>query len=68
MEELIALISNVGFPIAVASYLLIRLEPVVKDLQASISSLAVMIGKQNEATVQQVGELLEVIQYNEKSK
>ncbi|WP_240373974.1 YvrJ family protein [Bacillus piscicola] len=59
MEELIALISNVGFPIAVASYLLIRLEPIVKDLQASISGLTVVIGKQNEATTQQIRELLD---------
>ncbi|WP_059103411.1 YvrJ family protein [Shouchella shacheensis] len=58
MEEWIKLISNVGFPIAVASYLLVRLEPVIKDLQRSISGLTVVISKQNEVTQRQVMQVL----------
>lgn len=61
MEELMMLISNVGFPIAVASYLLIRLEPVVKDLQESISGLALVIAKQNEMTQSQINSLVQMV-------
>ncbi|WP_078392807.1 YvrJ family protein [Shouchella patagoniensis] len=43
MEDWVTLVSNVGFPIAVASYLLVRLEPVVKELQQSIAGLAHVI-------------------------
>ncbi len=48
MTDWVTLISNVGFPIAVASYLLVRLEPVVKDLQHSIAGLANVISKQEK--------------------
>nr|WP_285874599.1 YvrJ family protein [Halalkalibacter oceani] len=61
VEELIKLISNVGFPIAVASYLLVRLEPVIKELQKSIAGLTMVIAKQNEVTQEQVNQLMDTI-------
>ncbi|WP_078394542.1 YvrJ family protein [Shouchella patagoniensis] len=48
MTDWVTLISNVGFPIAVASYLLVRLEPVVKDLQQSIAGLTTVISRQEK--------------------
>ena len=39
MEELLILAGNYGFPMVVAGYLLIRIEPVIKDLQKSITML-----------------------------
>lgn len=62
MEDMMMLISNVGFPIAVASYLLVRLEPVIKELQKSISGLTLVIAKQNEVTQGQVNQLMSVVQ------
>ena len=65
MEEFVMLISNVGFPIAVASYLLIRLEPVIKELQKSISGLTLVIAKQNEVTQGQMNHLMKMVQTKE---
>ena len=39
MEELLSLIANVGFPIAVAVYLLIRFEAKLGELTRAISEL-----------------------------
>ena len=43
INELISLIGNVGFPVAVSSYLLIRLEKQINTLTASISKLNTII-------------------------
>jgi len=40
MEELINTISNVGFPIAISAYLLIRIESKLEILSKSIGDLA----------------------------
>ncbi|WP_082676799.1 YvrJ family protein [Shouchella shacheensis] len=58
MEEWVKLISNVGFPIAVASYLLVRLEPVMKNLQQSIAGLTVVISRQQNFTEKREDERL----------
>ncbi|MCS6131098.1 YvrJ family protein [Clostridium botulinum] len=39
MEDMVMLITNVGFPIAVASYLLIRFESKIDALTLSINGL-----------------------------
>lgn len=48
MEELIKLISNVGFPIAVAVYLLIRSEKKMDILTESITKLTGAVDKLNK--------------------
>lgn len=45
VDLIIKLISNVGFPIFVAVYLLIYQTRVIKDLQTAIESLTVAISK-----------------------
>lgn len=40
MDELIQTISNVGFPIAISAYLLIRIESKLDKLSGSIGDLA----------------------------
>jgi hypothetical protein len=40
MESMIPLITNVGFPIAVSVYLLVRVEAKLDQLSASINELA----------------------------
>lgn len=48
MEELMKLISNVGFPIAVAAYLLVRTEKKMEVLNDSITKLTTAVDKLNE--------------------
>ncbi|MGL5153245.1 MAG: YvrJ family protein [Clostridium sp.] len=43
INELVSLIGNVGFPVAVSAYLLIRLEKQITSLSSSINHLNTMI-------------------------
>ncbi len=43
INELVSLIGNVGFPVAVSSYLLIKLEKQITTLTASINKLNTII-------------------------
>lgn len=45
MEEVLMLIGNFGFPIAVSAYLLVRFEGKLHDLTASINELRQAIEK-----------------------
>ena len=45
MEELLGAISNVGFPIAVAVFILIRIEPRLNKLNESITKSIEIINK-----------------------
>lgn len=49
MEEIIAQISNVGFPIAITCYLLVRIENKLTELTSSINELSKNIEKLNIA-------------------
>ena len=43
MGEIVTLITNVGFPIAVATYLLIRFETKIDGLTKAISDLSAVV-------------------------
>lgn len=43
ITELVALIGNVGFPVAISAYLLIRLEKQIVGLSSSINKLNTII-------------------------
>jgi hypothetical protein len=43
INELVTLIANVGFPVAVSAYLLIRLEKQITTLSSSITKLNTII-------------------------
>ncbi|MGL5417578.1 MAG: YvrJ family protein [Clostridium sp.] len=45
MEGLVELIGNVGFPIGVSFYLLIRIEAKIEVLTASINNLSNVVSK-----------------------
>jgi hypothetical protein len=47
MEELINLVSNVGFPIAITAYLMMRFENKLEKLDDSINSLVIAINNSN---------------------
>jgi len=46
VNDIAEVISTVGFPIFVAAYLLMRLEPIIRDLQKSVNVLTVVVAKQ----------------------
>lgn len=48
MEELLNSLANVGFPIAVAAYLLVRIENRLDNLSSSIGELARAVGEMRE--------------------
>lgn len=45
MEEMVKLVNNVGFPIAITVFLLLRMEKKVDDLSTSISKLSTSVEK-----------------------
>jgi len=42
MEEIFSLISTYGFPMVLCIYLLIRLEPLIRELKKSIDTLIIL--------------------------
>ena len=43
MEDLLTLIGNMGFPIAVASFMLLRMEQKIEELNATLARLMAAI-------------------------
>ncbi|OPX85522.1 MAG: YvrJ protein family protein [Pelotomaculum sp. PtaB.Bin104] len=58
VEEIIKLAGNYGFPMVVAGYLLIRLEPVIKDLQISINSLTIVVARQSGLEMDEISKIV----------
>ncbi len=59
MEEIMKLAANYGFPMVVAGYLLVRLEPLIRDLEKSITLLTMVVAKQSNIDVAQVQQIIE---------
>lgn len=59
MEEVMLLFSNYGFPMVVAGYLLVRLEPCIRGLERSISLLTLVVARQADMEVTAAGRILE---------
>ena len=58
MEDMLMLAANYGFPMVVAGYLLVRLEPVIKELQKSITSLTVVVARQSGMEYEEISEII----------
>lgn len=52
MDEMVTLISNTCFPIAVAAYLLIRFESKIDNLSKCINDLSLVVKESNSAKKQ----------------
>lgn len=61
MEEIVQVISQVGFPIAVATYLLIRLEPTIKENTAINNKILERLEIQNKSSNEVTTKLLEML-------
>ncbi|MBU4515580.1 MAG: YvrJ family protein [Eubacteriales bacterium] len=59
MDDLLLVIGNYGFPMVVASYLLVRLEPCIRGLERSISLLTVVMARQGGVDVDDARRILE---------
>ena len=58
MEEIFKLAANYGFPMVVAGYLLIKIEPVMKDLQKSVNSLTVVVARQSGIDAEEISKII----------
>ncbi|HWQ71816.1 MAG TPA: YvrJ family protein [Desulfitobacteriaceae bacterium] len=58
MEEFCRLAANYGFPMIVAGYLLVRLEPVIRELQKSITSLTIVVARQSGMDMDEIDEII----------
>ena len=58
MEEFFKLLTNYGFPMVVAGYLLVRLEPTIKELQKSIASLTIVVARQSGMDMEEINAIL----------
>jgi hypothetical protein len=58
MEEIFKLAANYGFPMVVAGYLLIKIEPVMKDLQKSINSLTIVVARQSGLDTEEISKIV----------
>ena len=45
MDEMVSLIANLGFPIAISIYLLVRIEGKLEDLTKSLKELSQVIAR-----------------------
>ncbi|MEW5954717.1 MAG: YvrJ family protein [Bacillota bacterium] len=59
MEETLKLVANYGFPMVISLYVLVRLEPVIKDLQKSIMLLTIVVARQSEIDITQMQKIME---------
>lgn len=53
MEEVLKLVANYGFPMVVAFYLLMRLEPLIRELQKTVNVLTVVVAKQGGVDIEE---------------
>lgn len=47
VEEFLKLVGNYGFPMALSAYLLVRLEPLIRELQKSVTLLTMVVARQS---------------------
>ncbi len=61
METAIIIIRDIGFPVFVALFVLIRLEPAIKRLDQSITTLSVITAKSNGMGKQTVEKIVSAV-------
>lgn len=54
-------IKDLGFPIFVAAFVLVRLEPAIKRLDQSITALMVVTAKSNGMKTKEIAEIVEAV-------
>ena len=59
MEDVLVLISTYGFPMVMAVYLLVRIEPLIRGLKQSVDSLSLLVALQNDMRAPELASLRE---------
>lgn len=59
MEEMLYAFGNYGFPMVVAGYLLVRMEPLIRELQKSVALLTVVVARQGGVDVDEARRIVE---------
>ncbi|MGM0603859.1 MAG: YvrJ family protein [Bacillota bacterium] len=54
MEEIFKLVSTYGFPMVLSVYLLLRFEPLIKELKNSIDTLIMVTNLQHENNLKDI--------------
>lgn len=54
MEEILKLVSNYGFPMILSVYLLLRFEPLIKELKNSIDTLIMVTNLQHKNNIEEM--------------
>jgi len=57
MEDVLVLISTYGFPMVMAVYLLVRIEPLIRGLKQSVDSLSLLVALQNDLRTPELASL-----------
>ena len=63
----IDLIKDLGFPIFVAVFVLVRMEPAIKRLDSSIMALTIVAAKSNGMKQKDISEVIDAVQSKKKS-
>ena len=53
MQDIVTFIKDLGFPMFVAIYVLVRLEPTIRELQKTNSVLAVVLAKSTGVDIEE---------------
>ena len=56
-ESLIALAANFGFPALIALYVLMRIEPLIRELQKTVLCLTAVVAKQQDITIHEIQQI-----------
>jgi len=59
MEEFMKLAANYGFPMVVAGYVLIRLEPLIRELKESVALLTIVVARQSNIDIDEARRIVE---------
>lgn len=59
MEEFLKLAANYGFPMVIAFYLLIRLEPLIRELKESVAMLTVVVARQGGVDLEEARRIVQ---------
>ena len=54
MEEILKLASTYGFPMVLSVYLLLRFEPLIKELKNSVDTLIMVTNLQHEENIKDI--------------
>ena len=58
----VEIVKDIGFPVFVALFVLVRLEPAVKRLDNAITALTIVAAKSNGLKAKDITEVLEAVQ------